>query len=130
MDLGHLVAIVVAVLAVAGPALLFVAGANSTSGQALDMRKRHVDGCCHRCDIARVLGQQVPALEGAYQSGRELVYRCFGRKGAGVLKPAQHVCQESLPFDEELKEGLTGDIVVIGDLGGQRAERAAVGAMP
>lgn len=133
MDRGHLAAIVVAVLAVTSPmvpALLFVACVNSTSGQALDMRKRHVDRSCHRCDIARVLGQHVPALEGAYQSGRELVYRCFGRKRAGVLKPAQHVCQESLPFDEELREGLTGDIVVVGDLGGQRAERTAVGAMP
>jgi hypothetical protein len=39
------------------------------------MRKRHVDRWCHRRDIARSLGQHVPALEGAHEPGRELVDR-------------------------------------------------------
>jgi hypothetical protein len=91
----------------------------ASRGQAFDVRERHVDRRCHRCDIARGLGQQVPALQCAHEPGRELVDRRLGRKHATVLKPAQHACQESLPFDEKPRQGQTGDVVVIGDLRGQ-----------
>ena len=103
---------------------------NSTSRQALDMRKRHVDRCCHRCHIARSLGQHVSALKGGDEPGRELVRRRLGRKRTSVLKPTQYACQKSLPFGEQLRQGLAGDIVVSGYLRGQGTERTTVGAMP
>ena len=86
------------------------------AGEQLQMCDSHVDGGCHRRDIARGLRQQIAALDGRHERRSQLGNVGVPRNHTFALKPVKKIFEKLLPRHEQLVELPASDRILIGDL--------------